>query len=72
MLPNNIKSRDMVGMHVKLCRNVMNGAGIVVPKGTVVEITSVARGFSIKTDPCPCCGLYARIRGITRAEVELV
>lgn len=72
MIPKNIKSKDMVGMNVRTTRTIRNGAGIVVPQGTVVKICSFGRAFTIKTEECPHCGLSACIRGVTRDEVELL
>lgn len=72
MIPNTLKSRDMVGMYVKTTRTLMNGAGIVIPKGTVVKIVDFGRVFSIQTSKCPHCGLSAYIRGVTRSQVELI
>ncbi len=72
MIPKNIKSKDMVGMNVRTTRDMKNGAGIVVQKGTTVKISGFGRCFTIKTEKCPCCGLSAYISGITRDDVELL
>lgn len=72
MIPKNMKSKDMVGMNVRTTRAIRNGAGIVVPEGTNVKISSFGRCFTIKTEKCPCCGLYAYVSGITRDDVELL
>lgn len=72
MIPRNMKSRDMVGMEVRTAREIMNGAGIVVPKGTKVKIAGLGRAFNIETERCPYCSLSAYITGVTRDEVELI
>ncbi len=72
MIPRNMKSRDMVGMEVRTAREIMNGAGIVVPKGTKVKIEGFGRAFAIETERCPYCSLSAYITGVTRDEVELI
>ena len=72
MIPKNIRSRDMVGMEVRTTRSIKNGAGICIPKGKVVKIIGFGRDFTIKTERCPHCGLWAHISRITRADVELL
>lgn len=72
MIPKNMRSKDMVGMEVRTTRTIMNGRGIVVPKGKVVKIVSLGRAFNIKTEQCPHCGLSALICGVVRDDVELM
>lgn len=71
MIPSSVRSADLVGKYVVTDRVIMNGAGIVIPKGTKVKVSYVARGFAIETDKCPCCGMYTIVRGITRKDVNL-
>lgn len=72
MLPTTIKSKDLIGKKVRTTTDIMNGAGILIPKGSTVNILRVSRGFTIQTEPCICCGLSAIVRGVTREEVELL
>lgn len=71
MIPYNVKSRDLVGKFVITDRDIMNGAGIIIPKGTKVKVSYLARGFAIETQKCPCCGLRAIVRNVTRKDVNL-
>lgn len=71
MIPQSMKSKDMVGMEVRTTREIRNGSGICVPRGTVVKIIGFGRCFSVITGKCPHCGLYTYISGITRDDVEL-
>lgn len=59
-------------MEVRTTRDLKNGAGICIPKGKVVKIVGFGRSFTIKTEKCLHCGLWAYISGITRADVELL
>lgn len=72
MIPNNVRSADLKGKQLRTTKDILNGAGIVIPKGTIVTVSKVSRGFTIKTEPCEHCGLYAIVRGVTRSEVELL
>lgn len=72
MIPSNIRSADLVGHRVKTTQNIMNGAGFVLPAGSIVTIKYVGRSFCIETEKCPCCGVQLRIRNVTRAEVGLL
>jgi hypothetical protein len=57
---------------VRLDKDISNGAGNGISKGTKVEVVSVGRGFTIKTEKCPHCGQFAYIRGVMRDEVTYV
>lgn len=72
MISKSMRSKDMVGMDVRMTRAIKNGAGIVVPKGKIVRISSFGRAFTIKTEECPHCGLSAYISGVTRDDVEFI
>lgn len=72
MLPNNVKSKDMVGKWVKTAHAIKNGAGICIPKGAAVKIVSMGRSFTIRSRECPRCGLSAMISNVTRNDVELL
>lgn len=72
MIPNKTKSRDLIGATVRTTVALKTGGGILVPKGTVCNVRSVARGFTLTTEPCKTCGLSLYMTGVTRDEVELV
>ena len=71
-IPASIKIKDCVGKRATLDRDIMNGAGQCVPKGTVVQIVGTGRSLHIKTLPCPCCGQYAYIRDVGKHSLTLV
>lgn len=72
MIPNEIKSRDLIGVTVRTTVALKTGGGILVPKGTVCDMRSVARGFTLTTEPCKTYGLSLYMTGVTRDEVELI
>lgn len=72
MIPKGVRSKDMIGMEVRTTRAIGNGAGFCIPEGTIVKIVSLGKGFTVKTENCPHCGVSVEIRGVTRNEVELI
>ena len=72
MLPSSVRSKDLVGQKVKTTQNIMNGAGYILPAGSIVTIKYIGRSFCIETDKCPCCGVQVRITNVTRTEVSLL
>ena len=73
MIDKKINGKDLIG---KKCRPVFplrNGGGAGVSTETICEIVDVVRGhgFTIKTEKCKHCGMYAYISGVKRAEIEL-
>ena len=74
MIPQEYTGDMMKGKKVKVDREIRNRAGAGVTPGTVAVITNVVRGrgLSIKTEPCPHCGMFAYITGVSRNDVTLI
>ena len=68
-------TRDvLVGKKCIPTARLINGAGAGVLPGTPCVIKDVVRGkeITIETEPCPCCGQFARISHISRNDLEIV
>jgi hypothetical protein len=74
MIDPKIKGEQLIGRKCRTVRSIRNGGGDGVTPKTVCTIVAVVRGhgFTIKTDPCSCCGQYAWITRVPRADLELI
>ena len=74
MIPQKYTGDRLKGKKIRIDRELRNGAGAGVTPGTVAVITNVVRGkgLSIKTEPCPHCGMFAYITGVSRNDVTLI
>lgn len=70
-IPAKIKMIDCIGKYATVDRDVQNGAGQGISKGTRIRIVGKGRGFNIETERCPHCGQYCYIRGITKDTLTL-
>lgn len=70
-IPNDVKVHDCIGCFATVDRDVQNGAGFVIPKGTRVRIISVSRAVNITTLPCPHCGISVYVRGVKKNSLTL-
>ena len=61
--------RDYKGMKVRSTKLLRNGR-IEVPQGTVMTILDWYRGASVKTDPCPHCGVRVYITKVAESDME--
>ena len=71
-IPNNITMAQCVGREATLDRNISNGAGQCIAKGSKVKIRSYGRALDIETEPCSCCGQYCKINGVKKDCLTLV
>lgn len=71
-IPRSVKIVDCINKHAMLDREIMNGAGQIIPKGTVVKIVGVGRGVNIKNEPCTSCGQHCYIRNIAKSDLTLI
>lgn len=60
-----------VGKKVRT-RGVLRNGVIEIPTGTICEIRRKFKGFTLKTDPCKCCGVSVFISKVPALAVELV
>ena len=72
MIPRQYKSEELVGKKCRPLREMQNGGGQGITPDTICTIVSAHYGITIKTDPCPHCGQYAKISRIDRKDLELV
>lgn len=69
--PGSRKVTDWVGKRVRTRYELRNGL-MVIPKGTVCEVTYARSGLSLKTEACGCCGVAVYIKRVPASDVELV
>lgn len=74
MIPTKYTRNDLVGREVRLTREIRTKGGTVVSPDTKLTIVDVVRGhgFIVQSAKCPCCGMAAYIRGVSRDSLELV
>lgn len=70
-IPSSMKMSDCVGKYATLDRNIQNGAGQCVAKGSRVRIVGVGRSLHIQTDVCKCCGQSCYIRNVSKSSLTL-
>lgn len=71
-IPATTRIKDCIGKYAKLDREIQNGAGQVLPKGSVVRIVGCGRSLHIKTDKCHVCGQQTFIRDINKTSMTLL
>lgn len=71
-IPKNIGMAECVGRYATLDREIMNGAGQIIPKGSTVKIVGTGRSLSIETQPCKICGQRCYIRNIKKSDMTLI
>ena len=59
------------GKTVRTTRILRNG-NIEIPAGTICQILGKSGGFTLKTEPCRCCGVSVFIRKVGPEAVDLV
>lgn len=74
MIPAKYTREDLVGKEVRLTREIRTKGGVVITPGTKLIIVDVIRGhgFIVQSAKCPCCGMSAYIRHVSRDSLELV
>ena len=60
-----------VGKNVRT-KEVLRNFVTEIPVGTVCKITDKRGGFTLKTEPCKCCGVSVFIRKVNPEDVQLV
>ena len=71
-IPKNVKMCDCIGKYATVDRDIQNGAGHGISKGSKVKIVSFGRALDIKTEPCEHCGQYTKIYGVKKEELTLI
>lgn len=71
-IPATTRIKDCIGKYARLDREIENGAGQVLPKGSVVRIVGCGRSLHIKTDRCYHCGQQTYIRDINKNSMTLL
>ena len=61
--------RDWIGGYVQTRRKMQNGY-VVIPAGTICEVTDSYRGLALTSAPCEHCGMQARISRVSEASVD--
>ena len=72
MISRKHKADELVGKKCRPVYSIRNGAGMVITPDTVCTIVSAHYGVEIRTEKCPCCGMYAIISRIFREDLELI
>ena len=72
MISRRYKADELVWKKCKPIHSIKNGGGMVMTPDTVCTIVSAHYGVEIKTEKCPCCGMYAIISRIPREDLELI
>lgn len=67
-----IKLKECIGKYATTDRQIVNGAGQVIPKGSKVKIVGAAKGLSISTEPCCACGQHSYVRNIPKSALTLL
>lgn len=62
---------QVVGRKVRLRRTISNGR-YDFAAGTVMTIEDKKRGYTLKTDSCPTCGVSARVSRVEPYNVDLL
>lgn len=72
MIPNNIKMSECVGQYATVDRDIANGAGQAISKGSRVKIIGYGRALDIATEKCECCGQFCKIHGVLKKDLTLI
>ncbi len=56
-------------LRLRLKIKIRNG-NMEVPAGTVVTVTNKLKGWTIKTDPCKCCGVSVYVSRVSHFDLE--
>lgn len=70
-IPDKIKMSDCVGKYAYTDREIINGAGQGIAKGSRVKIVSFGRSLTIQTEPCKSCGQFTKIRNVNKNSLTL-
>lgn len=62
---------SFMGRKVRTLIKMQNGL-MVIPAGSICEITRKFDGFNLTADPCLNCGVRIRITRVHRRDVELI
>lgn len=68
---NHTPESKLKGRMVRTLRDLKNGWG-VIPRGTIATIAGKQGGFSLQSEPCPCCGMRVSISKVPYTDVELL
>ena len=66
-----LQKSDWIGRKVRIREELRQGP-LVIPKGTILMVTSYRAGLALLGDLCDCCGTRAVIRGVPEQLVELL
>ena len=72
MISTKYKGYELVGKKAKPVRDIANGAGQGISKGSIVTIVDAHYNLTIQADKCPCCGQFTRISGVKRHDLEII
>ena len=72
MISRKYRADELIGRKCRPTHEIKNGAGMVITPDTVCTIRFAHYGVEIKTEKCECCGMYAIISRIPRADLELI
>lgn len=70
-IPKKILSRDLMGQKILTAREIISDAAVWVPAGSEFQVQDVANGFTLRSDPCPCCGVKIRLDRVSRDQTFL-
>ena len=71
-IPKNIMRSECVGKEAMTDKNLVNGAGQCISAGSIVQIVGYGRSFTVKSRPCPHCGLYLYVSNVRKDELTLI
>lgn len=70
-IPKKILSRDLMGQKVLTAREIISDAAVWVPAGSEFQVQNVANSFTLRSGPCPCCGVTIRLDRVSRNQACL-
>ncbi|KKN36053.1 hypothetical protein LCGC14_0777480 [marine sediment metagenome] len=71
--------RDWIGRRVRALRALSHGRFVdgrshhmAIPEGKILTVTHSWNGLTLRTDPCPSCGVRLFITRVSEHDVELL
>lgn len=72
VVPHPKLKRDYPGRRVRTTAPIQSGR-FIVPAGSLAVIGSQNnKGSELTFDPCPCCGIQARVTAVPADDIEFV
>lgn len=51
-------------------RRPLSTQALVIPRGSIFTVERKFKGFSLRSEPCSCCGVAVRITKVPPSDVE--